>query len=65
MPKYPIELPSGRVIMLDPKRAGDRRQLARLIAQIAWRLAREDAASFEVQTKKSIMESTAAEQHNG
>jgi hypothetical protein len=31
-------------IVLDPQRLGDRRRLVRLLAAIAWRLAKEQAA---------------------
>ncbi len=57
MPKIPIQLPSGRVVILDPQRPGDHRLLARLLAEIAWRLAKEPSVETEPQNDKPMIDS--------
>jgi hypothetical protein len=44
--------PCRPIIVLDPQRPGDRRQLARILAQIAWRLAKEQAAQDVVSSQE-------------
>jgi hypothetical protein len=41
MPKIPVQLPNRAPIVLDSDRPGDRRRLARLLALLVWRLAKE------------------------
>jgi hypothetical protein len=41
------------LIILDPQRPGDRRCLARILAQIAWRLVKEQAAQDVVSSQES------------
>lgn len=61
MAKYPIKLPSGQIIVLDSRRTGDRLQLARIIAQIALRLAKEDAGGITMKTDEKKTDSPVRE----
>ncbi len=58
MEKIPVHLPSGRIVILDPQRPGDRRLLARLIAEIAWRLANEETVEPKTQDDKPVVDSS-------
>jgi hypothetical protein len=40
-----------RLIVLDPRRPSDRQRLARILAQIAWRLAKEQAVQDVVSSQ--------------
>jgi hypothetical protein len=42
-----------QLVILDPQRPGDRRCLARILAQIAWRLVKEQAAKDVVSSAES------------
>jgi hypothetical protein len=42
-----------QLIILDPQRPGDRRCLARILAQIAWRLTKEQAAQNVVSSHET------------
>jgi hypothetical protein len=55
MAKYQIELPSGRMVVLDPHRLGDRRRLARIIAMIAWRLTKEASQQQDNQSNSQML----------
>lgn len=43
-------------IVLDPQRSGDRHRLARLLALIAWRLAREERTATSQHIDKSVLD---------